>query len=236
VLVLFDLDDTLLDDGAATRSAARRLHGRVRSKEPFEAFHKAWGHAIAQHFPRYLAGELTFQGQRRERLRQVVDASLSDDDADRLFDEYHAEYQAAWTVFPDVLPCLSDLSHVRVGVITNGNGQQQRLKLQRTGLIERFACVVISEECGFAKPNSEVFLHACELGNEKPGNVIYVGDRYDTDAVAARSAGLQGIWLDRKRQASAHHLPPTIETLRALPALVQAYECPLLADSRHNDC
>jgi len=221
MLVLFDLDDTLLDDGAATRLAAKLLHERVGSNLPFDSFHTAWGRALALHFPRYLAGHLTFQDQRRERLRQVVDASLSDREADRLFDEYHAEYQASWSLFPDVLPCLRDLSDVRVGLITNGNGAQQRLKLRMTGLIERFVCVVISDECGFAKPNPQIFLHACDAVGENPENTIYVGDRYETDAVAARAAGLRGIWLDRRAEATDQHLPPTIAALSDLSSLVR---------------
>ncbi len=56
-----------------------------------------------------------------------------------------------------------------------------------------------SSEVGAAKPDPRIFHHACDgLGLEKE-EVAYVGDRRETDAIAATDAGLRGIWLDRPR-------------------------------------
>jgi FMN phosphatase YigB (HAD superfamily) len=149
VLVLFDLDDTLLDDRTATRIAASLLHRRLGGPSSLDAFVAAWAKALAAYFPPYLAGELTFQGQRRERLRQVTGTPVSDEEADRVFEQYLADYQGAWSLFP---------------------------------------------ECGFTKPHSEIFRHACALAREEPRNAIHVGDRYDLD----------------------DHLPPKIRSLTEL--------------------
>jgi len=53
---------------------------------------------------------------------------------------------------------LDNLSRYRLGVVSNGQAHQQRMKLQRTGISGKFDCIVISEECGYAKPNPEIFL------------------------------------------------------------------------------
>ena len=216
MLILFDIDDTLLNHEAAERSAATLLYKSITAPAPIEEFLVMWSAALESHFARYLAGEVSFQGQRRDRMREVVDPSLSDEGADRLFAGYLASYEASWSLFSDVLPCLDGLSQHRLGVISNGQGDQQRKKLARTGIVDRFECILISEECGCAKPAPTIFLRACALLGERPASSVYVGDRYDLDAQAARTAGLQGIWLDRKRRATAGHAPPIIGTLDGL--------------------
>jgi putative hydrolase of the HAD superfamily len=213
MLILFDLDGTLMDDGAAEQSAATYLYKSIVTPLSLEQFLSQWSVALKRHFNRYLTGEVSFQGQRRDRVREVIDSSLSDAAADRMFADYHANYEAAWTLFPDVMPCLNSLSEFRVGLITNGQADQQRRKLAQTCILDRFECVLISEECGCAKPDPAIFIRACESLGERPESSVYIGDRYDIDAQAARRAGLHGIWLDRKQTANASHVPPIIGSL-----------------------
>ena len=220
MLVLFDIDDTLLDHGAAERSAAAILHRSIGAPGSLEQFQMRWARALEHHFARYLSGQVTYQGQRRDRVRDVVDSSLTDEAADRVFAVYLAGYEASWSLFPDVLLCLDHLSKHRLGVISNGQGHQQRKKLAQTGILDRFECLLISEECGCAKPDQTIFVRACTQAGESPANAIYVGDRYDIDAQAARTAGLQGIWLDRNQKATVDHEAPIIRSLDQLPALL----------------
>src|SRR5882672_10741593 len=105
-LVLFDLDGTLLDHRAASRAGAAALHDAVRATAPLDQFGAAWEAALDRHYARFLAGEVTFEGQRRARVREVIDDSCSDASADRAFASYLSAYEAAWSLFPDVLPCL----------------------------------------------------------------------------------------------------------------------------------
>jgi putative hydrolase of the HAD superfamily len=216
MFVFFDIDDTLLDHAAAARAGAVALHRHIGAQAPVEQFVSDWAAALDRHFPRFLAGELSFQGQRRERIRQVVDSALTDEAADEVFAGYQDAYEAAWALFPDVLPCLENLSNGRVGIISNGQVEQQRRKLKNTGIEARFECIVISEESGCSKPAAEIFLEACRRIGASPAETIYVGDRYDIDAEGARRAGLTGIWLDRNRVRTALHESPVVATLDEL--------------------
>jgi putative hydrolase of the HAD superfamily len=213
MLILFDIDDTLLDHSGAVRSAAMTLHEITGPPMGVEEFLLHWAAALERHFGRYLAGEITYQGQRRARVREVIDATLSDDAADQLFSRYLAAYEGAWSLFPDVRPCLGQLSQHRLGVISNGQTHQQRKKLMQTGIADRFECILISEECGCAKPSEDIFLRACAATGASPVNALYVGDQYELDAEAARRAGLLGVWLDRHGKATPRHSPPVIRTL-----------------------
>jgi len=222
MLVLFDIDDTLIDHSSAVAAGVTALHGRVQPDATPSAFHAAWVTAMKDHFPRYLRGDVDYQGQRRARLRQVVDARLSDTDADRLFVTYFEAYRSAWSIFPDVLRCLDDLAEHRLGIISNGHGPEQRAKLENTGIASRFASIHISAECGHAKPAREIFSLACRAAGVEPHEAVYVGDLYEIDAVGARQAGLRGIWLDRVRSdGGGHHAPPIIHGLGELTAALR---------------
>lgn len=220
MLVLFDIDDTLLDHRAAMRCGAACLHHNIGAPMPLEEFLVRWQRALDRHYARFVAGLVSFQAQRRDRIREVIDSSLTDQAADGIFAQYLAGYEAGWSLFSDVSPCLDSLSRHRLGVVSNGQVHQQRKKLAQTGILDRFECVVISEECGCAKPDPNIFLRACGRVGEAPENVVYVGDQYDLDAEAARTAGLQGIWLDRHQRATAKHGPPVIESLNELDAFL----------------
>jgi putative hydrolase of the HAD superfamily len=61
---------------------------------------------------------------------------------------------------------------------------------------------VASGDVGAAKPDARIFEHACRLLGVHPRDAVYVGDRFETDALGAAGAGLTGVWLDRRATAS----------------------------------
>src|SRR5688572_32811454 len=105
--VFFDLDDTLLDDIGAQAVYLAQLHAAWRAHLPHPdaaAFCTAWRAALDHHFERHLRGELSFVEQRRQRIRDVFQAPLSDDDCDARTREFLAAYEANWRLFDDVIP------------------------------------------------------------------------------------------------------------------------------------
>ena len=220
MLILFDIDGTLLDDAAAMRAGAAALHASAGVGVPFDDFLAHWCAAADRHFDRYISGELDYQAQRRERIREVIDDSLGAAEADALFAVYLAAHEAAWWLYDDANDCLDALSHHRLGVVSNGLGEQQRSKLHRTGITDRFETIVISAEVGERKPDAAIFHHACAGAGCAPSDAVYVGDRYETDAVGARRAGLLGVWLDRTEARSEAHEGPIVGDLREFAGLI----------------
>jgi putative hydrolase of the HAD superfamily len=223
MLILFDLDDTLLDNLGATRRAVDALREHLELDVPVFEFRSRWFQSTERHFHRFIAGLVDFQGQRRARIRDALQTTVSDARADELFAVYQSTFEQSWRLFDDVLPCLDALGHHRLGVVTNGNSAQQRRKLARLGIIERFACVVVSDECGWAKPDPRIFERACELAGIAAPDVIHVGDRDDVDVLGATRAGLRAAWLDRHGAGVAErtsHDVARLTTLAELPRLV----------------
>ena len=196
--VAFDVDDTLIDHAGAAR---RGLAGHLRSSglAADEATWQRWLAVEHLHFDRYLAGELSFEGQRRARARDFTGSTFTDDEADAWFDGYRLCFEAAWTVFPDVLPALDRLASagVRLGAFSNVDGTYTRRKLATVGLLDRFAVALGRDDVRAGKPSAEPFLTLASRLGVEPSDTVHVGDRYEVDARPARAAGLRSVWLRR---------------------------------------
>lgn len=169
---------------------------------------------------------MTFQGQRRARLRDFlprlgIDASSwSDERLDAEFDRYLTCYEGAWRPFPDVGPCLEAMHGVvSVAALSNGDQAQQEAKVSRTGLGRYLDVVLTSDQLGVAKPDPRIFILACHHLGVPPEAVVYVGDRLEVDAVAASTAGLRGVWLNRTGQQGVPGVE-VIDSLAQLPRLI----------------
>lgn len=200
--VLWDIDDTLFDYTGADRAGLARqladegLEGRYGS--PADAL-ALWRGITERHWARFAAGQVDFQEQRRDRVRDFLGApAMTGAETDSWFDRYVAHYKAAWVVFPDVVPVLDSLAGgYRHGVLTNSSVANQDPKLRHLGLRDRFEVLVCAAELGVSKPEAAAFLAACEALGLRPGEVAYVGDQPEIDARGARDAGLLAVWLDR---------------------------------------
>ena len=229
MVILFDIDGTLIDHDTAETVAVAALHRRVSNREDGVSFYRRWRSAFDRYYARYLAGELSLQQQRRARFREVVDPELSDHAADQMSDAYIDDYLTACRLYPDVSPALAQLTLHAMGIISNGERSQQQSKLSRAGIARYFGPLIVSSECGMAKPSRGIFELACAAMGVVPFQAIYIGDRLDIDAEGAQAAGLHGIWLDRRGVGSDGNNRMRIESLAALPEAVA-----LIAQTRGN--
>jgi putative hydrolase of the HAD superfamily len=224
MVILFDIDGTLIDHDSAEAIAVAALRDRMGQTEDSVGFLRRWRSAFERHYNRYLAGELSIQEQRRERLREVFDPNLSDDAADRLIDSYINEYLAACELYSDVKPTLARMATYQMGIVSNGERRQQQYKLEKTGIDRYFGPLILSAECGVAKPARGIFELACDSMGAPPSQAIYVGDRCDVDAEAARSVGMHGVWLDRFGVSDDSDSPMRINSLSILPVAIRLIE------------
>jgi putative hydrolase of the HAD superfamily len=224
-MIFFDIDQTLLDHQQAQDMAAELFLQQFPSsysKSP-EEFSQYWQTVAEKHLAPFMRGEITFVEQRRRRMRELfqeTESYLVNDEADRRFAIYLQYYEENWTLFDDVLPCLNSLLNNKLGIISNGNTQQQIKKLSHTGIIDRFDTIVISEEVGIAKPNPDIFWRACHLATVEVERCSYIGDDLQTDALAATNTGMQGIWLNRVASSDAQITIPTIKNLQELATVI----------------
>lgn len=169
-----------------------------------------WFAAEELQFERWRAGHISFQEQRRERLRSVLPTfgiRPPDDEVelDDLFEQYGRAYRRAWRAYPDSASLLKGLrsAGLRVGVLTNGTQEQQLDKLTAIGLIDSLDVVCTSERIGAQKPSSAAFgAFTVELG-VSAGECLFVGDHAEHDVAGARAAGMHALLIDRRGDHAA---------------------------------
>jgi putative hydrolase of the HAD superfamily len=207
-VVFFDLDGTLVDHRTATMEAIGRIvRAAPNATAPPDELVDLWWTLEGRHMREYLTGRCSFTEHHRRRLRAflpMLGEPVPDrpDSLDAWFAErYLGAFEAAWQSYPDVRPCLDALKRhprgPRLAVLTNGDPGQQRAKLARFGLLDRFEAVLTPTELGAAKPDPAAFAAACRLMRTGPERAVNVGDMLNGDVTAAEAAGLTGIWLDR---------------------------------------
>lgn len=226
--VLFDIDDTLVDLDGAARAGFLRLSAAHLAGVPDagrERAAAAFSSDAGGFYELYMAGELTFAGQRMERIRHayalVGGPELAEGELARFTAEFEDAVRQVWKPFDDVHPCLDELDRLGVpyGAVSNNVEAYQRQKLAITGL-ERIRVLVGSDTAGAPKPDPRPFLAGADLLGLEPGRVLYVGDNPVNDVLGAIGAGLQAVLLDRRvpevrpaETSPAETLPP--ETLPA---------------------
>lgn len=197
--VLFDLDDTLFDQGGWLHGAWRAVAARAAEWDvPADVLVDALEAAATD-------------GTDRGR---IIDRALADVGADApvgpLVDAFRAHAPAVLEPYPGVADALDRLgARVALGLVTDGDPGIQRAKLRALGLEEQFAAVVYSDEHGRAhrKPDPLPFRLALDALGTSAERAVYVGDRPDKDIAGAAAIGMRtvrvrtGEWRNRADDA-----------------------------------
>jgi putative hydrolase of the HAD superfamily len=214
--LLLDLDDTLIDTRQGTRLALRDYHGTHGSRMGIgvEEAEAAWERGIKLHFPRYVRGEISFQEQRRGRIREIFGKpDMAEAEADALFENYLTHCGKHYILFDDVLGFLDGLAGFPLAIVTNGSADHQMKKLRATGLENRVKTIVISEAVGLRKPQREIFLLAARELGVAPEACLMVGDNFEVDCQGAIGAGMGAMWMDRFGSGNKTNGIPVISAL-----------------------
>ncbi|WP_328768402.1 HAD family hydrolase [Streptomyces sp. NBC_00286] len=199
--VVWDVDDTIFDYSTADRAGMRghlAAEGLLEGYASVEQALDRWRKVTDQQWARFAAGEASFEGQRRDRVRVFLGEEMTDAEADAWFQRYITHYEAAWELFPDVLPALDTLAAThRHAVLSNSSLHVQDRKLRVLGVYDRFETVLCAAELGVSKPEARAFHAACEALSLPPHQVAYVGDHPEIDGQGAAGAGLFSVWIDR---------------------------------------
>jgi len=205
-LVLFDLDNTLLDrDGAFAKWASIFVNNHDLSRDAWSVIESADEDGLR---PR---------DQFFEFLRESLSIKAS---IGELLDSYHDEYPRCYTVSGETLGAVRRLrvSGWKVGVVTNGPPSQM-LKIEITNLAVEFDAICVSSIVGSSKPERGIFEEAARVC-DVPLNGWMVGDSSQADIVGGRAAGLATIWMSRGRAWDSSSLaPPDAEVTTIVEAV-----------------
>jgi putative hydrolase of the HAD superfamily len=192
--ILLDLDDTLMDDRGATAKGFTAFLAAHREKCAYscdEDALTAWRNAARRHWIRYEQGELSFQEQRRWRIRDFLGEVLSDAEADAAFRIYQEVYEESWQLLPEVAEFLARTHALPKVILTNGDRETQLRKAEVTGLTAHVRGVITPADCGHWKPSIGIFQAAIDLLNVKPKECLMIGDDLRRDVEPAAALGMR---------------------------------------------
>lgn len=131
---------------------------------------------------------------------------------------------ASFTCFPEVFDTLDELRRMgfRLGIISNAFPSARRI-LEYLGLARWFECITLSYECGCAKPDRDIYLHALQCANARPEEALFVDDRLDF-VLGAKGVGIQRpILIDREGRSDGWK-GKKISNLREVVAFARALQ------------
>lgn len=217
--VLFDLDGTLIDFDACVRDALRSAFAAFGFEVDNE---QIWAEIQAAN---EAAGAVYWSQREQEgwTRAQVMEYTMRDTlaalgaETERAAEPAHrywAQFCRATHLNPGALETLERLrGRFKLGLVTNGDSDAQRGRMQASGLDRFFDAIVISDEVGCAKPNPRIFRLALAGLGVDARDAIFVGDSIPHDYAGTQAAGIDFCYY--QPDAEAHpELTPTLRVRR----------------------
>lgn len=202
--ILFDLDDTLYDTASPFFQVLKnyQLENSHSDEETFALFREHCDVA----FDLFSNGDLTLAESHIMRTQHTfadLGLALTTEEATH-FQETYQKRQAEITLSPGIEQLLNELESrsIPIAVFTNGPEKHQMKKFNALGL-ERWvptARIFISEKIGFPKPHAEAFTYVQEALKATPGELLFIGDTYETDIIGGQAAGWTTLWYNHRRK------------------------------------
>lgn len=201
--LLWDVDDTLLDFGAAERNAVRTLFREFGFGPCTDGMLERYSQINRRYWERLERRELTRQEILVGRFREFFAEVGLDPDAAPAFNERYQPCLGETVVFRDnSYDVVSSLrGRVRQYVVSNGTVAAQTRKLRLSGLGELMDGVFLSERLGVEKPDIRFFDHVlAEIGAADRRQVMIVGDSLTSDMRGGAGAGIVTCWYNPERR------------------------------------
>ena len=204
--ILLDLDDTILTEEKAGDTAWERVcelsaretglfSSKVLNDKINDIRHKFWDDVGN----RAIGAKDIFQA-RIGIVRQALSELNCDDEqlADSIVRRYTILKIEVTDFIPDAEVTIKHLKNkgVKLAILTNGEGKEQRVRIERFGLSNLIDNYLIAGELGFGKPDQRIFQMALSQLNVQPKETWMVGDRLEQDIMGAKNMGIFAIWFD----------------------------------------
>ena len=204
--IIFDLDDTILDDSGAVDlcwgEVCERASGRLNGMSAADLLaaierRRDWFWSTPE---RHREGRLDL---RAATHRIVSDAIVElgfdlPELAREIAEGYRDLREERICVFPGAIATLERARQldIRLGMITNGSAAGQRSKLDRFDLARHFTHVLVEGEFGAGKPDPRVYHTTLAALDVSASDVWIVGDNLEWDVGTPQKLGIYGVWVD----------------------------------------
>ena len=207
--IFFDLDDTILVEDKAAELAWEKVcrisaekTALFDGKELFKRINyirmNYWNDA--KRMSTEDKGSVDFSYARMVIVRSALHELGCDNNniAEEIVRTYSSLKQESIEFIPNAENTLRELKNkkIKLALITNGDGNEQRTKIERFGMGRFFNTCLIEGELGYGKPDPRIFEIALRKLAVNSKQVWMVGDRLEYDIAGAQRLRIYSIWCD----------------------------------------
>jgi 2-haloacid dehalogenase len=225
--LFFDVDDTLLDFGAAQKVALQLLFDEqnIPLSSEIENQYKKINQGL---WKRFEAGELDRDEVVNTRFSILFNEYGKEVNGTLLEKNYRSFLEQGHQLLNGAFELITELnSQYDLYIVTNGVSRTQDKRLRASGLFPLFKDIFVSEDTGFQKPMKEFFDYVFErIPQFNVNQALIIGDSLSADIKGGELAGMDTCWFNPKMKPNYTDINPTyqIHKLEELKVLLSARE------------
>lgn len=208
-VLIFDLDDTLINYGGVTQQAWLLTCQKLvkEFKINLDALKLTQtivqiNNALWNDEKKRPKGNFSFYELRKSIVKEALscfELENKEDIIEFLVQNYSQCKSDAIYMFEDVPYTLKELKKrgYFITLLTNGDSRMQREKLSRFQMETLFDGIFIDGEQGVGKPEKEAYNNILKMFHVKPFEACMIGDHYLWEVVAPKKYGLKTVWVHR---------------------------------------
>lgn len=221
--IFLDLDDTLLDFGAAERVAISKTFQEI-GMEPTPALLRRYSEINQSQWEAFERGEITRETVLTRRFALLFSELGTAHDPAATEDIYRTYLGVGHYFVPGAEDLLAYLApKYDLYLASNGVAATQYSRLESAGIGHYFKELFISETTGHHKPEREYFEYCfARIENFNPQRALMIGDSLTGDILGGKNAGIKTCWFNPKHKPRRPDITPDyeVDSLYALQALL----------------
>ena len=221
--LIFDADGTLFDFHRGETVALQSTTDRYGISYSMH-LHDVYAAISTDLWWRFERGEMPLERLRVMRFERLFSDLGIDLEPETFNDDFMEALGRQTQLLEGAEDVVRDLSaRFRLLLATNGIAVVQRARFSRASIRKYFEDVVISDEIGVAKPQTEYMDEAfLRMGDPPKSEVLMIGDSLSSDISAGANYGIDTCWFNPDRLPLDGFPKPTftIEDLSEIDAIV----------------
>ena len=213
-LLLFDADDTLLDFKRSEFASFQIILEKNGIEGDIKNLHASYKIINTQLWDQYAEGLISQDFLKVERFRKFLETNNLKGDPSQLCDDYLETLPSQVFLIDGAIQLLETLhGKMPLVIVTNGISEVQHKRLSNSGLKPFIELIIISDECGFTKPDPRIFDHTLEQLNRslESSRTLMIGDKLETDILGAQNFKIDSCWFNPEKKPNSTSIAPTYE-------------------------
>ena len=202
-ILLFDVDDTLLDFGANEKEALPKVFDFFGYPLTDELRH-TYDRINKGLWDDYEHGKVTMNDLLNARFARTMAEYGIAVDGEAWETHYQALLGGGYHIMEDALDVCQRLAKThRLFVVTNGVKETQHKRLKLAGLYDLFEDIFNSQSIGYQKPSAAFFDYVIShINGFDVHEALIIGDSLNTDIKGGITSGIDTCWVNKHAQAN----------------------------------